>query len=1740
MPHGQNKPKVVLLTGIVLVMLLTISPDRAGAFDSILTSSPPERCTGYGSLQSISLTDWEAGLGSWSAGTRNISNQATFDTPDWAVTGGLPDGRAGSAAFVPNLDIGDCNLDDETGVLTLTSPQIMIPGDVVVPRISVNHWFDTEDGYDGGNLRISVNGKSYNLIPASAIEMAPYQDTLAPALDPLGFPDNTNPLAAQDAYTGKYDDQPTGSWIQSRINLVGIADAGDFIRLRFDFGIDGCLGSIGWYVDEVEFYHCPYELLPSDCGDGVVDNDEGCDDGNDFIGDGCSNTCQVESGWQCAAPTSPATIPDSSFEAGTPNPFWDEVSNNPIGTPICRVSVCGSAGGTGPAEGAYWVNLGSIRPYQEGSVSQSIVIPSTVSKLSFELEIPSCDSAADYFEVLIDGNQELLVDGSSPLCGVIGYSTQTVDISAYADDAAHDLEFHSVTVSENGLWSSFFIDVVGLPGKPSVCRRIGTHLTLINDVVNDAGGMALTSAWTLSADGPIPLSGPGPIVSSAVSAGTYNLAESGGPAGYDASDWDCKGGTQIDHDTVTVGVDQDVTCTITNDDIAPTLTVYKTIINDHGGPYLDPNTFTLRIDNIIVQHDFPNIVDVGDHTVTENTLPGYLPGLWGDDCTPGGTITLELGQNATCSISNDDIGLTLIMQVVNNKGGDADPQDWILSAGGPVPFSGPGPSVSSPAPFEAGSYALSESAGPDGYSSGDWSCIGDGSLVGDTITLAPNESATCTIISDDISPTLTIEKNIDNGDGGSISDPNTFGLMIDGLPVLDREANVVDAGEHTVSEAGHIDYVPGPWGGDCDAFGNITLAPGQNATCSITNDDIPSADLSISKTDGQISAIPGASTTYTIVASNAGPSVVSDAGVTDTFAADLSCTYTSVAASGASGNTVSGSGNIADTLVLPAGSSVNYTALCGINPDATGTLSNTANVSSAVMDPNPDNDSATDFTNLTASADLTITKSDGQTAAPPGGNTTYTLVVSNAGPSTVSEAYVTDNFAADLSCTYTSAAAGGAGGNTAGSGNIADALMLPAGSSVTYTAFCGISLGATGMLSNTATVSSVVTDPNPGNNSATDTTSLMDSADLSISKSDGRTSVTPGGLTFYTIVASNSGPSNASEAIVTDSFETNLSCTYTSEAAGDANGNSTSGSGNISDSLVLPAGSSVTYIALCEIDSGATGTISNTAYVSSGIADPNPGNESATDINNLTATADLTITKSDARTSAAPGGSTRYTIVANNGGPSDVSDADVTDNFPPEQICTYISEAANGASGNTASSSGNIADTLILPASSWVTYTALCDIDLEATGVLSNTASVSSTSIDPSPGDESATDTTNLVASADLLISKTDGLSTVTPGGNTTYTIVASNAGPSNVSVANVTDNFETDLTCTYTSVAAGGASGNTVSGSGNIADTLVLPAGGSVTYTAPCSISAEAVDTLSNTAVISSSIPDPNPGNNSAADFSNLTASANLSITKTDGQTSATPGGNTTYTIVVSNAGPSTVSDANVTDYFSADLSCTYTSVAAGGASGNTVSGGGNIADTLVLVAGSSVTYSAFCVIDPGATGTLSNTANVSSVVMDSNPGNESATDTTNLTASADLSISKADGQTSVAPGGNTVYTIVVSNAGPSTVTDAGVTDNFATALSCTYTSEAAGGASGNTVSGSGNIADTLVLPVGSSVTYTAPCGINIDATGSLSNTASVNSGVTDPNPGNESATDTTNLVASADLSITKTDGRT
>jgi uncharacterized repeat protein (TIGR01451 family) len=106
--------------------------------------------------------------------------------------------------------------------------------------------------------------------------------------------------------------------------------------------------------------------------------------------------------------------------------------------------------------------------------------------------------------------------------------------------------------------------------------------------------------------------------------------------------------------------------------------------------------------------------------------------------------------------------------------------------------------------------------------------------------------------------------------------------------------------------------------------------------------------------------------------------------------------------------------------------------------------------------------------------------------------------------------------------------------------------------------------------------------------------------------------------------------------------------------------------------------------------------------------------------------------------------------------------------------------------------------------------------------------------------------------------------------------------------------------------------------------------------------------------------------------------------------------------------------------------------------------------------------------------------------------------------------------------------YTIVASNAGPNAANGATLTDTLPAAITgVTWTCMGANGAS-CTASGSGDVNDTVNLPVGGTVTYVVTGTVSQSATGSVSNTATVMapSDVADWNESNNSATDTDTLV--------------
>ncbi len=936
--------------------------------------------------------------------------------------------------------------------------------------------------------------------------------------------------------------------------------------------------------------------------------------------------------------------------------------------------------------------------------------------------------------------------------------------------------------------------------------------------------------------------------------------------------------------------------------------------------------------------------------------------------------------------------------------------------------------------------------------------------------------------------------------------------------------------------------------------GGATDPTPANNSATDTDTLTPTADLSITKTDGSATEVPGTAVTYTIVASNAGPSAVTAATVADTMPAALTgVTWTCSASSGAA-CPASGSGDINASVDLPVGGSATFTVSATISASATGNLVNTATVAApgGVTDPTPANNSATDADSLIPTADLSITKTDGVVTEVPGTAVAYTIVATNGGPSAVSAATIADTMPAALTgVTWTCAGASGGTCPASGSGNINVSVDLPVGASVTFTVSATISTSATGTLVNTATIAppAGVTDPTPANNSATDTDTLNPTADLSITKTDGSATEVPGTAVTYTIVAGNSGPSAVIAATVADTIPATLNgATWTCVPAGGGSCAASSGSGNISTTVDLPVGATATFTISATVVATTTGNLVNTASITApgGVTDPTPANNSATDTDTLNPTADLSISKTDGVASVIPGQSTTYTVVVGNAGPSTAVNAPVADALPAGATSgSWTCAASVGASCGAASGSMPIATTVTIAAGATATYNVVVAVSSTATGSLTNTSTVQAPAgvTDPVSADNSATDIDSLTPTADVSISKTDGLTTVVPGANVTYTVVASNPGPSTVTGATVSDTIPAALSGATWTCSASGGSTCPATGSGDLAASVTLAPGGSTTFTISATVVASATGTISNTATITlpGTVTDPTPANNSATDLTTVTPQTDLTITKTDGTPTAVPGQSTTYTIVVTNTGPSSVTGAAVTDTMPAGVTTMNWSCAGSGGGSCPAAGSGSISDNVDLPVGASVTYTVTVAVAAGATGTLTNTATVAAPlgVTDTNAANNTATDVDTLTPRADLAVTKTDGVASVIPGQSTTYTVTVTNAGPSDAPNTVVTD--ATPVDASFTSwscSPSAGAACSTASGSGSINTSVDLPLGTIVTFVVDAAIDAAATGTLGNTATAAPapGITDPVVGNNSATDTDTLTPTADLAITKT----
>lgn len=231
-----------------------------------------------------------------------------------------------------------------------------------------------------------------------------------------------------------------------------------------------------------------------------------------------------------------------------------------------------------------------------------------------------------------------------------------------------------------------------------------------------------------------------------------------------------------------------------------------------------------------------------------------------------------------------------------------------------------------------------------------------------------------------------------------------------------------------------------------------------------------------------------------------------------------------------------------------------------------------------------------------------------------------------------------------------------------------------------------------------------------------------------------------------------------------------------------------------------------------------------------------------------------------------PGGRLTYAVTARNQGTAALGNGIVKFTVPAQTTFASL----NDPSGSACSESGGLVTCNIgtLPVNSTFAFDVTVDVAGGASGTIAaGTYSIEGTSEPPLLGPVVNT-TVTANALTDLGLTIANGVNAVTNGQTLTYTVTGRNLSGTSVTGATVSLTPPSALTSVSWTCAASAGSSCAGTGTGAIADTVTIAAGGDVTYTLTGTLSG-----ASGTLAVAGSIAAPggttdqNPGNNSAGD---------------------------------------------------------------------------------------------------------------------------------------------------------------------------------------------------------------------------------------------------------------------------------
>ena len=768
----------------------------------------------------------------------------------------------------------------------------------------------------------------------------------------------------------------------------------------------------------------------------------------------------------------------------------------------------------------------------------------------------------------------------------------------------------------------------------------------------------------------------------------------------------------------------------------------------------------------------------------------------------------------------------------------------------------------------------------------------------------------------------------------------------------------------------------------------------------------------------------------------------------------------------------------------------------------------------------------------------------------PVGNVTYTITVTNNSPIAATNVQVSDNLPTGVTFipNGTNGSTSSASWTQQANPNaelLATIASLAAGANQVFTVVVRTDPTlVAGTLSNVVTVTSdgVETPPNDQDNTDNADTTITRNATLTVTKSDGtRTTVSPGDTFAYTLEVTNTGLSTANNVTLLDTLP--LGYTFVSFGAaseGSPTRTVVGGLDQISAGVTsLAVGEAMTVI----VNISVANTIPGTTIINTVTADSDDSAAvTASDTNNIVRNIDLEIAKTAVTPTVGVGGKATYTLSITNNGPLPVTGVEVDDDLP-----VGFTLATTGNPGSITSNVTANRDFIWTVGNLAVDQTATVNVIVDvsstftpATGII-NRATIAVGRLtgftDNDPTNDEATATVAVEPRFDLLITKDDGLTSVTTGQQYSYTITVNNAGPSAATNVTITDTLPAQLQ--FVSATSNSTAIGTPTGQDYTATIPTLASGETRTITLTVLVLANATGTsIVNTANVTAANAAtqetgtrPNTASDPVANTLNRTVTYN--VTKTGPTTPVLAGANYTYTVVAFNSGTADAPSVVFTDPLPSGVTFVNGTFTINGTSTtgtvtlNTTTGQLEANLGTLFAGGSATTKQATITINVTAgaatSGTVSNTAKITGP---DNTTGVTSTVTTTINPSFDLTVTKSDGSTSVQVGQNLVYTIVVTNSGPSTATNVLVTDTFPTTQLTFVSATSSSGTFTNNNNGSvsGTIA-SLASGATATITITGTVKNDVPNGTSISNSVLV-SAANETTTTNNSAADSTTVT--------------